>query len=179
MFERYVCDHDNDDKGFTAQCEGKLDCSCTSTTQNPACRGELMMIPYGQVCRALCFADPNLPLYIEWDTLNELAVVFPWELQPHTEDALEPEEDVKLKSAYGNRSDYETKENPYGWYDHTKANLILPFHYSTKARMGLIQAVVAGNNLVVFPRPKNKLKPKKTKKTKNQNNKKKKKKTNA
>jgi hypothetical protein len=88
--------------------------------------------------------DPRIDIYSALDketTRHPLTLLFPWDEKTNTWDI--PPWDmpppVKPASSYGNKSDFESDSKPFGWVDHVHPVLLLPIHYHTPDRVGLIQ----------------------------------------
>jgi hypothetical protein len=127
-----------------------LDCHCSPTEQMATCRGEWIKFDAVLVYRHLLF-DPRLPTTIPGMPWRAgVTVLYPWDVQPYTftyyddDGKVVPPEPVKPAEEYGNKSDYETKENPFGWFEHTKPQLALNIHYWTPARFGITQPIFLG-----------------------------------
>ena len=118
-------------------------CTCTKSTKDPDCPGEFAFVPYAPLCRKLGL-DPRIGIYSALDnesTRHPLTLLFPWEETTNNWDippwdTLPP---VKPESSYGNKSDFESDVKPFGWVDHVHPVLLLPIHYHTPGRVGLIQ----------------------------------------
>jgi hypothetical protein len=148
-----VYNYDCETKEVGLELHDLVDCICgdTSTDQVPACKGEWAMVEYGTICRHLGF-DPRLPIFIPalGRGVTAHAPLYPWEDQPYAFNMFDddgkvvPPEPVKQESAYGKKSDYETKENPFGWVDHTKAQFVINIHHCTPKKFSLRQPIFLG-----------------------------------
>ena len=123
-------------------------CSCSTVALADGCDGKYLVLDYGTFCRALDF-DPWLPIMFDsseyyvhpWEKYTgeyNLDIMYPWQPFP-----LGPWKEypgiARPESSFGDRNDYDTVENHFGWVDHTNPVIAIPMHRYYTESPGLIQ----------------------------------------
>ena len=114
-------------------------CRCSKSALRDGCNAKWGVMDYGPLCRALGF-DPWLPLLFE-NSDYYFPILYPWDEYPPGV-AAPP---GRPESAFGVRSDYDTKENHFGWVDHTHAVVAIPMHRYYPLSIGMCQPIVLGD----------------------------------
>ena len=125
-------------------------CSCSTVARADGCDGKYLVLDYGTFCRALDF-DPWLPIMFDsseyyahpWEKYTgeyDLEIMYPWQPFP-----LGPWKEypgiARPESSFGDRNDYDTVENHFGWVDHTKPVIAIPMHRCYPMKPGFIHLV--------------------------------------
>ena len=123
-------------------------CRCSTVALADGCFGKYLVLDYGTFCRALDF-DPWLPVMFDskdyyvhpWEKYTgeyNFEIWYPWE---HTAPWVPHPGSAPPESSFGDRNDYDTAENHFGWVDHTNPIIAIPMHRCYPIRSPFIKLI--------------------------------------
>ena len=125
-------------------------CRCSTVAHADGCFGKYLVLDYGTFCRALDF-DPWLPVLFDssdyyvhpWEKYTgeySFEIMYPWEPFPPAPWKQYPGM-ARPESSFGDRNDYDTAENHFGWVDHTNPIIAIPMHRCYPTKPGFIKLI--------------------------------------